>query len=475
MNLIDLVKDFRYFLIGRKVIQASRKTKRELPRKKIQAASEGAIGDILSTNITGTLAADNNQKINAYKTYSTAVQAMYNMYNGYSNYGGEFLKSIVRTRVAFIAGGGVTVVAEKEKTNKWIEDFLKYNKLLEGSKLFDNVLISELEGKDLLVLKANRKKEKIEVRNFYWAVNPYKVEMEPKDNQVIKQVVYKSEKDITDNKGKIIAPIERLVFVKTGGSPDKINDTMPIVGNCLSDVENASRIKYDLRYNNHLYGRLTPIFKTVTAGEAKSLANLLMATNWTIGKAYCGTADFSLIGPPDGATEALEKELQISNRIISINAGIPIHWLSWPELMSNRATAENLLEVINAATIMEREIWEEGLTELVQKAMEMATILGLKGAVNDPDGFEIKLPLISEAKMKEIQEVWIPLADAGYISKDSVRNKIPGINPNWEKKMIEKEKKEITDKVKNKFGNEFDIHEEEEEGTEEESNDKEDK
>jgi hypothetical protein len=91
--------------------------------------------------------------------------------------------------------------------------------------------------------------------------------------------------------------------------------------------------------------------------------------------------------------------------------------------------------------------------------MVLAYELGMPGAVNDPDGFEIKLPLISEAKIKEIQNTWIPLADGGYITKDSVRNKIPGINPNFEKRMIDKETNERIENIKNKFGNNFESHE----------------
>lgn len=443
-----------------------KKKKLEGQIKKIQATSEGAREDLLSTSITGASVTDATLKKNTYKTYSSTVQAIYDMYNNTKDYGGEFLKSIIRTRVSFIGGGGITVIAKKEKVAKAINEFLKDNKLSEGSKLFENVGIGELEGKNLMVLKPDNKTEKILVRNFYCVSNPYVVKMDEKDNQIIKEVVYKSE---DKKKGQAIAPIKNLVYVRLGGTPDKINNTMPVVGNCLTDVENASRIKYDLRYNNHLHGRLTPWFKTKDKPEASALNKLLIATNWAMGKAYAGTAEFSLVGPPPGATEALTTELIMACRIISINTGIPIHWLAWPELMSNRATAENMLEVINAATIQEREIWEEAFTELVLKAGRIAF---LKGFVSfpfniDKEEFEIRLPLISLAALKQLQETWIPLAEMGYISKDSVRNKVPGINPLLEKQLIEQEKQEAIDRIANKFGNEFDEHNHEEDMSQE--------
>jgi hypothetical protein len=128
-----------------------------------------------------------------------------------------------------------------------------------------------------------------------------------------------------------------------------------------------------------------------------------------------------------------------------------------------------MLEVINAATIKEREVWEEGLTELVLKAGRIGYLNGFKEWKNinlDKEEFEIKLPLISLAALKQIQETWIPLEQMGYISKQTVRNKVPGLNPLAEKKMIEDEKKERINDITNKFGNDF-SHTDEEESQEE--------
>ena len=453
-----------------RIIKQRSKLDKEI--KKIQATEEGHREDILNTSVTGTSVTDATLKNNSYKTYKSTVQAIYDMYNNTKDYGGEFLRSVIRTRVSFIAGGGITVIAEKNKVADAINNFFKDNKLLEGSKLFANVETGELEGKDLMILKPDRNKINAQVRNFYCVSNPYYVEMDEKDNQIIKDVKYKSE---DKNKDQSIASIKNLVYVKLGGTIDKVNDTMPVIGNCLTDIENASRIKYDLRFNNHLYGRITPFFKATTSSEASALNKLLLATNWVIGKAYAGTADFKLVAPPAGAIESLKEELIIACRIISINTGIPIHWLAWPELMSNRATAETLIEVINAATIQEREIWEEALTELVLKAGKIGILNGYRDwkDVNiEKEEFEIRLPLISIAALKQLQETWIPLSEMGYIAKDSVRNKVPGINPLLEKQLIEREKKINIDRIANKFGNELDEHNEE---TKESGNKEEDK
>ena len=105
-----------------------------------------------------------------------------------------------------------------------------------------------------------------------------------------------------------------------------------------------------------------------------------------------------------------------------------MHWFGHVDLMSNRATAETLYETINNATILDRCIWEETLFDVLVKAQEMAIDNGfLVGAINYD--FEVKIPLMSFAKMKDhIQALSLAYADQA-ISLQDYRNKLPGINP----------------------------------------------
>jgi hypothetical protein len=404
----------------------------------IQALEEGQRGDVLTTGITGaTTTSESVVDRNNYRTYKDQVNKINEIYNNKKFYGGEFLRDVIDTRTSFIAGGGISIIGERKKTNKWIDDFFKSNKFY-GSGLLDVVKLSEMEGKCLIVLFPDKKKDKIRIRYYSYYRSNYNVEVDENDNQKIKKVTYTKD----EMSGEEVAKPEHLVYIKTGGSPDTVNLTPPKIANVLTDIENVSRAKYDLRKNNHLFAKIMPYFKCETRQEAQAINKAIASKEWQIGTGYAGTADFSMIGPPPGATEAITKEILLGSRNISRNTGIPIHWMAWPEVLSNRATAENLLEVTNSATIQERSRWIEGLTEMVIKAMEMATELGFKDSVFDPDGFELRLPLISYANLKQLQETWIPLQQGGYISEDTVRNIIPTINPSWEKKLIEKEKKE---------------------------------
>jgi len=410
-------------------------------RAMFQSMTEGT-RNILTPSATSALTTTEVIDKNNYKTYSSMVKGCYEMYNGRTDYGSEMLGSVVETRVSFIGGEGISTTSENKKTEIYIEKFLNLNKL-HGSVLLDCVRTSELEGKDLIVLSKAKKKIKtveidyIKAQNIQWWTNPYNIEVNPVNTDEIKKVTFKPKKEEAE---EINLPVDKLVYIKIGGTDDRINETTDKIHRVLTDIENFSRAKYDLRKNNHLFAKIMAYWKTQTLSEAKAIQNDINSGDWQIGQSYAGTADMSLIDPPLGALEALKGEMLSSLKIISTNTGIPIHWLAWPELMSNRATAENLLEVINAATRRERLIWEEKLRELIDKSMIMAIDAGFED--NDILGdYHLELPLISLANLKDIMETWVPLQQLDVVSMSTVRSKVPTINPTEEEKIIEEEKK----------------------------------
>lgn len=409
-------------------------------KEKIQALDEGQKLDILSTLITqtGSFGSGAENYTNAYPTYPKQVQVVNYMYNNRLTYGNELLRAVLSTRVSFIAGEGLSIKASG-KTLKFINKLLTDNKMLEGSRLLSMALLGEMEGKDLLWLVPQ--KDKIKINFFSYWNTPYTIEHAPNDLEDYTKAIITLDKKDTSNQ-KILKP-EEFVYVKLGGSPDKVNDTPPKVANVLTQIEAYSRAMYDMRHNNHLFGRVTPVFLVEDKNEAKALQNKINGMDNVIGKSYAGTAKQVFYLEPSGnAQKVLHDEMVDLLRIIATNMGIPIQLVNHPELMSNRATSENMLEMINSATVQERLIWEEALTEAVRKAMVMATEKGMEGAVNDPEGFELRLSLVSYANLKQIQETWLPLAEAEYISKKTVMSLIPGINPSQEEKILKKEKED---------------------------------
>ncbi|GAH41096.1 unnamed protein product, partial [marine sediment metagenome] len=93
--------------------------------------------------------------------------------------------------------------------------------------------------------------------------------------------------------------------------------------------------------------------------------------NFKLKKVLAGTAKMSFIKLDAGGIDSIEKEIVSLVKLISGNTGIPVHFLGFVDLMSNRATAEDLINMINAATTKERQTWIGAYEEVIKKAMDM--------------------------------------------------------------------------------------------------------
>lgn len=429
-----------------KLIQATnntRKVRKELKtlNLEIKALEEGA-HDILTTNaISISQSAVSVVDKNNYKTYAKKVQGAYEMYNNTCDYGGELFGGLVDARIAFIGGEGISIVAEKESTKQALEQIIKDNHL-DGSRWLDVLRTGELEGRELLVLKFDNKLESgVKIRSFRWNNFKYNIFSKGFDNDIIEKITYTENGENKELTGD-------YVYVRLGGTWDDPNHTTSRAMKILTDCENFSRAKYDFRFNNHLFGRLTPFFNSKDDNTAASIQAAIASKQWEIGKGLAAVdTDMKMVGPESDSAKIVIDEIILMSRIISTMTGIPLHWLSWPDLMSNRATAENLMESVKAATQIERLSWEESLEELLGKALEMAVNKGKFG--NDVLGkFEVKLPFVSLTEIKAVAQALGSFVDKRYISIETLQNKIPGIDPSIEKDRLALQKEAaLNDKV----------------------------
>lgn len=411
---------------------------------RLQAMTEGEKQDYLTQQgVRATLTP--SIRGNNYTSYESQVLSIYEMYNAKSEYGSGILGGLVDSRTAFIGGAGLSIVAKKAGTQKFIDNLMNYNQMY-GSRFINAVRMGEMEGKCLLNILPYSKDQQLKIRLFSWMVNRYSITVDPMDTDNITSITYKEKKK--DGEQKSINA-EKSVYVKLGGTTDKIDETPCKIGKILTQVENYERALYDLRANNHIFGLLILGFECKDDNEAQAIYNKLDGQNISEGFTYAGTAKMYFLSPSPESAKVIENEMLLNAKIIAQETDIPIHWLSWLELINAKATSENMLEVINAGTLPTRLIWEEKIKELVRKCMAIASELKLEGAVNDPDGFEVKLPLVSISMLKALTEVWLPLQQSDVISMATLRNMIPGIEPNVEKKMIDDEKEENMQRFEN--------------------------
>lgn len=371
---------------------------------------------------------------NPYRTYDTAVKALSDKYDGTAQWGGLQAGNIVDVRSAFIIGQGVKVVAEKgaEREKEWVDAFVRHNNLDEEMPQ-ELAKEAEIEGRALIRLVPNVPKKQIDIRFISYVDHHYKVETAPDDYAVYTQAKYRPSKE----QSEVTIPAEEFVYKKFAGRVNRTN-VMPKVAKVLRQVEDLDKALDDWRKINRLFAAPTPYFECETAAAVTSLKATLKELNWKIGKALVGTAKFSLIGPSGEGVTSLENEIITLAKMISGATGVPVHFLGLPDLMSNRAVSTDLFEFINASTNKEREVWAGVYEEMFVKAMLLANAKFQAGLKPEERRVRGQILNITEAKIKELVEIWMPLYQAKIVDLDYVLRKIPDADPETMKAAIQK-------------------------------------
>lgn len=392
-------------------------------RVKLQA-TEGVKQDVtIEDGITWARMASGIQgTTNEYLTYGSQVEETYRKYRGQSAWGNAAVRTIVDTRASFIAGEGLAIACEDETFTAWAKKFMKATKLA-GSLFFDSVLGAEMSGRILYTLLPRTGQFPLVLRIPYTRASAFKI--------VDGSLVYQA------NGHDVTLPPERFVHIRPAGDDCHDDEAQTRVGLVLTDCENYDRVLKDMRRTNYVGSRITPSFLTKDDKETRALAAELGAKGWRIGQAYIGTAPLSFAQATSSAIDSLKGELASYAKNITAVTGIPVHWFGHTDLMSNRATAEDLYQMISNATSRDRAIVGEGLYELFVKAQTMYLDSGGSEIRVVQDDFTVTIPSIDygrfESMIKALSMAYVDKA----ISIDDYRSFIPGIDPLVTKRAIE--------------------------------------
>lgn len=387
---------------------------------------------------------------NEYTTYDSQVDELYKKYNGESEWGCAQTRSLIDIRSAFISGEGLSVSCKDEKTSEWIEEYIDKNKL-NGLGFVRMVKGGEFTGQQILTnnIEGSDKNMYVKIKRVpYYKEFPYNYIPKIPRGKDFDDLVLFAEKNRFE---KIKVSYPSMVYVPIGGDDILSHGPTPKIGVVLTDLENYDRALKDMRRNNHILARITPTFETKTEKETTSLISLLKQMKWKIGKAFIGSAKLEYKTPGQGCHENLKTEMVATLKTISAVSGMPVHWLGYVDLMSNRSTADSLYEFINNATLSERIIWQTSIYDLIIKAQEMYIDAGGKNISKVNTDFEVKIPLIDYSNfLDKIRALSMAFND-NAITMDDYRNGIPGIDPLKTKRQMEEEEKNEIKKLKSKI------------------------
>lgn len=403
--------------------------KKELEElKREHRKAQEFITDILSYK-AGEKVLDDGVGPNPYRSREKLVSALTEKYKGYARWGNQLVQRIVDTRAAFALGRGVKAVpaAPEDGTAEleFLKSFISYNRL-DGDFAQQLGVQKELEGQVLLKLSPVFDGARIPmtaVSVISWNDTHYEVVYSDFTCREIERVKWR------DKVTGITIRLEpdELVFMKFN-APANSPEGVPTLSGLLVECEDIDRALRDWRTINRFFASPTPYFKTEDMAQAKDLYEQLSdpSLDWRVGKVFTGPADFSLVGMTDSGAQSLKLEIETKLKILAGGAGVPVQFLGFPEFMSNRATAENTMEPVEAVALQERQVWKAGLRELFDKAVRMrnefapATEAPLKEGAVLPE-----IPFATQSRIERLAKLYLPAFQAGAIDHKTFLSLLP--------------------------------------------------
>jgi len=391
-------------------------------------------------------------KGNSYPSYEKAVIEISRKYQGIADWGVLQTGNVIDLRAAFTIGQGLKLTAKTENAENemaFAQKFIEDNSL-DHELAQDLAKEAEIEGKMLIKLFAEsvadlndeaKKRTKIMIRWVSWTQTKYKIETDANDYAKIEKAKWKE----ADKAEETLEP-SAFVYKKFGGRLNMPNDAMPRVGKCLTQIDNLDKALRDWREINRLYAAPTPDFECEDAAQAKTINGVLNETNWKVGKAFAHTGKFSYVQPDASGQQAIESEIITLMKMISGTTGVPIHFLGAPELTTKYGAAnESLLELIEASTSKEREIWRGGYQELITKAM---LIWNAKSKLTplDPTKIGVELVRITQAQWDRVEKIYLPMYLGSALTLPGLLGQVPGFDVEAEKKRRDEEEGKALEK-----------------------------
>jgi hypothetical protein len=382
-------------------------------------------------------------------SYESVIGALYRQYSGIDTRGSGLVREIVDFRAAQIAGNGINVRSDDPATNEWLTRWAAYNQI-SGRRGLAWVRDSELEGRAVLINTVTRDDDgnvQIRTRSLPWIRWQYTILTDPEDGEEFRAVSF------SDASGRAVE-IDRnnATYIKTAGATAEqsgycMHTTIPRTGLVLDRINAIAAAMDDLRGNNRLYGRPVRVLTAQDEATANQIRLALFGDQArgtpnvrldnSRGEFYVVAGSMSYAEPSGQANQSILREITMCAQIISGVTGVPVHYMGFPELLSNRATADDMHELINATTAREREAWKSGCREHAMKACRL--YMQETGEQLQPDSIVVTLPVIMLSSIQRVADVWLPLYQAGVVSKQTVREQVPGIDPELERQADEAE------------------------------------
>lgn len=364
------------------------------------------------------------------------------MYKGEAKRGNQCAGSITDFHAALQFGMGIrskdlgtdNPENPSESMAAW-DEFLDLNDLDEEG-LIDLGVAGELDGQVLMRFQADETVNSVRAWIVPLLATHYQVEYR-NPWEPARAVLFP---DDHDGRRQELNPAE-FAFVRFRGVKDGTYG-IPRALRVIEEMEGLHDAIRDWRKINRIFTSPTPIFKAKDTEGLKRIKAAINGMNWKIGMAFAMLAedDFSLVGMDSGTVDSLEKEIVKLAQFISGATNVPVHYLGFPELMSNRSVADSDMEPALQATVKTHKQWIGFFEEMKVKVFGMLNVMHGRLASNayDPDDVEVQFPMARKGSEIESLNAWLPAVIAKKVSLQTFHTKV-GLDPDDEEVALSKE------------------------------------
>jgi hypothetical protein len=211
-------------------------------------------------------------------------------------------------------------------------------------------------------------------------------------------------------------------------------------GGVLHVLDNLSKGLEQWYSMNWLFAHPTPFFKTENMQDGKDLTDYLVDQKWKLGQFFAGPADMDLKSGA-GDSGSIKEKLTMDARIVTAKLGVPIQFMGFPDLMSNRATAVNTMEPVEAVSLAEQKVWKTGFQDMFDKAIALYNSrVPLGDRFLTPGLIEPVLPFITANQLKMLIDLYLPAWIDGALSLETLLARIPDVKAREELERLAAEK-----------------------------------
>lgn len=406
----------------------------ELEGQLIDALSGVSIG---STNTSG----------NGYTTLSSMVTETKRKYKNEADWGCPFVQRIINLRKALVMPHGIRLMpapgVKPDDSNytaakEVLMRFIEFNDFNEGLAI-ELVKEGELEGNVLVDLRQWDNVEKT-VKVIYrpWSTYQYTIKVAPTDPSQITSVTWNP---TTSLETPVTINSANFAFVYFNGMLNEFKG-IPTVGPVLTVCENLHKTLTHWNRFNSLFAKAMPVFECQTEAQVRHIEALINSHGWRLGDAVALVGKFSFATPDStGVASSLEGEIKADLQIIAGHTGVGPHFLGFPDLMSNRSTADSMGEPTEVVSTAEISLWKNFYEDMFDKVIDKHNAQMNKKVQTGLVKPQL-LPM-TDRQWERARMFWLPAARDRLVSQALFLENIPDVDA---EKELERQEEEANDR-----------------------------